>query len=78
MLIFFDSYGRDAKSNSVLFEDWCTRFEPKCSYNTKQLQSDHSNVCGLYCLYFLRRRLLNYSIDDIVNTFSSRDFAKMI
>ena len=37
--------------------------------NNKRLQSDHSNVCGLYCVYFLHKRLFGQTMNHVIETF---------
>lgn len=68
---FFDSYGRDIGRNSVHFKRWSNQYGYKIITNNKQIQSDYSNLCGLYCLYYLRMRLQGESMNDIVNSFST-------
>jgi hypothetical protein len=68
---FFDSYGEDPTSNSVHFQRWFTQHVSAVKWNTKQIQSAYSSVCGLYCLFFLRRRLGAHTMQDIVSIFSS-------
>ena len=72
---FFDSYGRSPEENSLHFTRWINRRAKTVFINRKRLQGDHSNVCGLYCLYYLRQRLLGHSTEDAVDTFSSDDFS---
>ena len=40
-------------------------------YNTKQLQSIFSNVCGQYCLYYCYFKSRGYAMGDIVSIFSN-------
>ena len=37
----------------------------------KKMQSNFSNVCGLYSLFFLHQRFKGVSMNQIVNTFSA-------
>ena len=41
----------------------------KIDYNTTRLQSDQTNVCGHYVLYYLHMRCRGVSLTDIVNIF---------
>ena len=41
--------------------------------NRIQIQSDSSSLCGLYCILFLRERLMGCSYQDFINLFSSSD-----
>ena len=43
---------------------------------TQQFQSTFSDVCGDFCLYFLANRVLGFSYEDIVNTFSLTNMVK--
>jgi hypothetical protein len=40
-------------------------------YNTNQLQSIHSDVCGQYCLYYCYFKSRGYAMSDIVSIFSN-------
>ena len=55
---FFDSYGREPFKNKFI--------DTKCLFNSVKLQSNYSQVCGQYCLYFLYFRSRNCSMDEIV------------
>ena len=37
--------------------------------NDKQLQSYGSDVCGQYCIYYLSKRALHHSMNNILNVF---------
>ena len=67
---FFDSYGQKPATNSVHFKQWIAEHGPKVTSNDRQIQSDFSSVCGLYCLYFLHQRLNGHSMIQIVNSFT--------
>ena len=43
-------------------------------YNDQWLQSPTSSVCGQYCIYFLRERARNRTIDDILTDFREYQF----
>ena len=68
---FFDSYARSPGENSVHIMQWINRRYKSLIVNRKRIQSDYSSVCGLYCLYYLRQRLLGESMEDILNRFNS-------
>lgn len=63
---YFDSYGRPPTTIPGV-----ARFLKQYSvrYNTKQLQSLHSDTCG-YCLYYLLHRCRGQSMDTIVHRFT--------
>jgi hypothetical protein len=67
---YFDSYGERPSRYNRHFTDYMLRFT-KVVFNERQLQSDISNVCGLYCLFYLLQRLRGKSLRAIVNIFSS-------
>ena len=67
---FFDSYGQAPDRYSMEFKQFLDRHCPTWTYNTKQLQSLGSNVCGHYCLYYLINRCQNISLDMILSRFS--------
>ena len=54
---FFDSYGYPPKEYSHFFTLWMEENSKHQTFNTVQIQSEYSSVCGLYCLFFLRQRL---------------------
>lgn len=67
---FFDSFGQqpilynlEAKLPSA----------QRIVYNTKQLQSVDSQVCGHYCLFYCYYRARGYSMNQIVSRHFSRD-----
>ena len=41
------------------------------TYNTKQVQSINSEVCGQYCLYYCYYKARGYALTDIINVFSN-------
>ena len=67
----FDSYGQHPGVYNPLFSRWIRRHADRVYINHTRLQSDTSNVCGLYCVYFLRQRLLGHSMPQIVERFST-------
>ena len=69
----FDSYGKHPGVYNALFSGWMQRYARSVRVNRTRLQSDTSNVCGLYCVYFLRQRLLGHSMRRIVQRFSVTD-----
>ena len=61
---FMDSFGHVSE-----YYGWT--FGLPTLYNTQQLQSHDSDVCGAYCLYFLYHRCHGRSMDSIIHDFSS-------
>lgn len=68
-VLFFDSYGRLPKQNSVYFERWLRGKSVRI--NRTQIQSDDSKVCGLYCILFLRNVISGQTLEQFVNLFDS-------
>ena len=71
---FFDTYARTPSQNSPYFRRWLETNANTVRNNHFQIQSDSCALCGLYCVLFLRHRLLGYSFQDFVNIFCSSDF----
>lgn len=66
---YLDSYGFPCMIEEHLksIKNNCRNFR----YNTVQLQSDNSSVCGHFCILFLHFMSCGYSMDDFVRIFSS-------
>lgn len=58
-LEFFDSYGRNPS-------DYGLGPRPQI-WNRRQIQSEFSDVCGQYCIYFLYKRHKNIPFEDVVS-----------
>ena len=71
---FFDSYGKPPIFYNNLFARWLIEHSQSFEYNSKRLQSDTSNVCGLYCLHVLRQRLIGQPMKSIVDYFSTVNY----
>ena len=63
---FFDSLGHMAKDYGVGFEKILKR---KYLKNDGQLQQSTSNVCGLYCAYYVMKRHQGKTMKDVVKDF---------
>lgn len=61
----FDSLGRPPSyygfSNTIL-------------HSLKQVQSNDSKLCGLYCVYYLRKSMSGMTFNTIIDTFSNEVF----
>lgn len=66
---FFDSYGKSIDYYNSYFHEYVSTVS-SVTVNSKQLQSVNSDVCGMYCLFFLMHRVNCVSFHDIVNMFS--------
>jgi len=65
---FFDSYGVKVKYYGKYFLQFISKFH-KIEQCLSQIQSYNSNVCGMYCLYFLyMRQQLTYN--DVLKAFN--------
>jgi hypothetical protein len=62
----FDSYGLNPSMYGINVT--CTLT------NSKRLQGEKSTVCGQYCAFYLYYRLRGYSLQNIISSFSIRDF----
>lgn len=65
---YFDSFGeKPAKTFEAYMDKYCNSF----TVNEHQLQSVTSGFCGHYTVYYCLMKMLDYSMDDIVKTFSN-------
>lgn len=65
---YFDSYGLPPIDERVL-----KFFKLNCDgyiYNSSQLQSDQSENCGKYCIFYIYFRSRNFSMKKIIKFFS--------
>ena len=69
----FDSYGKDPSRYNIYYEKWMKKNVLPTLVNKKQIQSNHSNVCGLYCLFFLLQRLRGHSMQEVLRLFNGSD-----
>ena len=70
-ILFFDSYGRLPRDNSVFFQKWLNGKIKTVRMTRTQIQNDDSAVCGLYCIMFLRKVLAGHTLEEFVNLFDS-------
>ena len=63
----FDSAAFKPRSG---FDTYLTVQGPKYLYNTKRIQSYHSDTCGLFCLFYCYFRCRGHSFLEILNMFS--------
>lgn len=70
---FFDSYGKPAHYYNNTFVRCLHNNSIVQLYNSKKLQSNYSNVCGQYCLYFLIHRVRGQRLRDIVETLQNTE-----
>lgn len=67
-LVFFDSYGLEAKTFSKNFERFTT-LGSNLIQNKTPLQSINTDICGQYCLFFLYHSLVGESLYEILKKF---------
>lgn len=67
---YFDSFGKSIDYFNTYFSKYTSVFD-NIVVNFKQLQSDYSDLCGMYCLFFLLQRINGVSFHDIVYSFSN-------
>ena len=68
---FFDSLGKRPETYNDTFENMLIVHRPKYLYTCKRLQSNDSNVCGMYCIYFTYQKCLGKSFDEIIRSFTN-------
>lgn len=67
---YFDSFGAPPKLPEFLaIMDSCSDW----SYNSVQIQSGLSTVCGQYCLFFITHCARGYSMEEIVRALYHED-----
>ena len=65
---FFDSYGRKPSDYGIKIKTGMI-----VQTNNIQLQNLFSNVCGLYCIFYLMKRVRGHRMTTIVNMFSDKN-----
>jgi len=77
VLYFFDSYGRNPSQINDLLKKFMKRFPAEIvEFNTVQVQSEQSCICGLWCFYVASKLVDNFSLESIVDSFSPTDWKK--
>ncbi len=69
---FFDSLSKQPGFYNHYFVQCLLRNSSSFVYNAVRLQSDGSNVCGQYCLFYLMLRLRGKTMKDVLLQF--RDY----
>ena len=65
---FFNSLGNAPNTYHCRFVN-----EPQYYYCSSRIQTDDTDTCGLYCLYYFKRRHRGMELPDIVKDFSTVD-----
>lgn len=76
---FFDSFAQYPGYYNIYFPSWINKNANTLKINDKVIQGQYSDVCGQYCLYFLRQRLAGKTMQDALKMFhlenqSSNDY----
>ena len=74
-LEIFDSLGVDVLKKDIFKNHFKLRHVRKIKFNTTQVQSDSTQTCGKFCIYFIYQRLFNkdLSFNEILNEIFSTD-----
>lgn len=75
---FYDSLGKSIHSYGTEFSEFIERFSSKYKYVKKRSQPVHSNLCGVYCLYYAFWRCQGYSMERIVRSMKRPSIVKRI
>ena len=68
---YFDSYGNNPNYYGKTFENDLNEHSYEWNFNKRKLQSNWSNVCGQYCIFYLSRRVGVHSMNKIVRMFDN-------
>ena len=68
---WFDSYGKPPEFYGAVFTEFINNQCNEWKWNDRMLQSDWSDVCGHYCIFYLGHRALRYSMKKIVQLFGN-------
>jgi len=70
---FFDSLGNAPETYHHCFANILIVNGPQYYYCLSQIQPDDTDTCGMYCLYYFKRRHRGMELLDIVKYFSTVD-----
>ena len=68
---YFDSYGNNPNYYGKTFENYLNEHSYEWNFNKHKLQSNWSNVCGQYCIFYLSQRVRGHSMNKIVRMFDN-------
>lgn len=68
---FFDSLGKHPSFYSKLFEKFIYSHSTEFIYNSNPLQSNFSDTCGHFCLFYSIHRCRGMRMDTIIEKFST-------
>jgi hypothetical protein len=67
---FFDSLGENPETYHRRFRNVLINNGPGYLCTSNTIQPDYSNMCGLFCIYFIHKRCMNISYAMILRNFS--------
>jgi hypothetical protein len=73
---FFDSLGSAPETYHRRFAIVLIVNGPQYYYCSSRIQPDDTDTCGLYCLYYFKRRHRGMELPDIVEDFSTVDLKR--
>ena len=68
---WFDSYGKPPEFYGLAFTEFLNKHCDQWEFNDRKLQSDWSDVCGHYCIFYLSHRARGQSMKKIVQLFGN-------
>ena len=68
---WFDSYGKPPEFYGPAFTEFLNKHCDQWELNDRKLQSDWSDVCGHYCIFYLSHRARGQSMKKIVQLFGN-------
>ena len=66
---WFDSYGKPPELYGPALTEFLNKHCERWAFNDHKLQSDWSDVCGHYCIFYLGHRACEQSMKKIVQLF---------
>ena len=66
---WFDSYGNPPEFYGAVFTEFMNNHCNEWEWSDRKLQSDWSDVCGHYCIFYVAHRARRYSMKKIVQLF---------
>ena len=73
---FFDSFAMPISFYSPRIKFFLEQFSKRVILNTQQVQSNYSNTCGHFSIYYLLHRVRGWSLPCIVQDFSKTNLIK--
>ena len=65
---FFDSFGRPP--NNRIIKNYISKTCKELTYSQTTLQHADAETCGMYCIFYLKHKLQNKSMNDILQHFT--------